>query len=193
MRGRVLDLRLDQSEFMVAVRRNFHVSLRLLGKVGLPSILSSLPVVVVLLWMITFQTHALPSTGVAVAVDILPSAEGIDFTPTGAFDQTGDDIRMVIGEDTFLVRFLYAGKVVYSGTPGDPPTRRVRHRVWWNALLGSEVGYIRPDASVEEIHFSFPRKFLVKGVPKWVATWEFPFFFSLLFVAVAIKLAFRIE
>jgi hypothetical protein len=100
---------------------------------------------------------------------------------------------MVIGQDSFPVRFLYAGKVVYSGTPGDPPTSRVHHRRWWNALLESEVGYISPDAPVEEIRFNFPRKLLVKGVPKWVATWEFPFFFSLLLVAVTIKVAFSIE
>jgi hypothetical protein len=128
-----------------------------------------------------------------VEVGILPTAQGVTLIPKEAFVREAKKIGLITREECLQVRFVHDGRLAYSGTPGCPPTNRVRKKLWWNTLIGNEVGYIDPGAELEEIRFHFPRKTFLDGMPMWMSTWELPFFLCLGVVALGIKIIFGIK
>jgi hypothetical protein len=193
LRHRMLDPDLARSEFMDLVRRNLAVSFRLLGKTAFPALLSAFPVIVVASWLSAYQSYALTPDNTPVEVEISPNTEGVTLAPSRAFVRDARKIKVIAVEESLPLRFIVDGKVAYHGTPLHPPSGRVQKKVWWNALVGSEVGYIDSDSALEEIRFRFPRKVFTDGLPKWMATWELPFFLCLAVFAVSIKFVFRID
>jgi hypothetical protein len=193
LRRRTLDPNLEKSEVLRLGWRNLAISFRLLAKTGVPSLLSALPVVVIVCWLSAYQGYGLNADNVPVELEILPTDQGVTFFPSEAFIRKSEYNGFIAGDKCVQVRLFCDGRLVYDGTPSCPPSGRVRKKVWWNLLVGSEVGYIDSRSTLEELQFRFPRKMFLHGVPIWMGTWELPFFLSLAAVALAIKMAFRVE
>lgn len=193
LRRRMLDPKLEKSELLGLAGRNITVSLHLLVKTGVPAFLSALPVVVVVCWLSAYQSHRVNPDNSPVEVEILPTAQGVTLSPNKVFVREAQNIGLITGEESFQVRFIHNGRLAYSGTPGRRPTNRVHKKLWWNALIGNEVGYIDSGSALEEIRFHFPRKIFLDGMPMWMSTWELPFFLCLGVVALGIKIVFGIK
>lgn len=193
LQRRMLGANINHSEVMKLARSNLVISFRLLGKVGLPSLLASLPVLLAILWLSAFDTYALPPDGETVRVDVIPGKPDLTFLPKAAFVDEAGTVQYVVGAVIGPVQVLNGDRMLYSGDPANPPVGTVRKEEWWNVLLGSVAGYIQEDASVDELHWNFPRKSFISGAPEWLSTWEFPFFLSLLVVALGMKIGLRIH
>ena len=193
LRQRTVDPDLQYSEFLRLGRRNLIISLHLLGKTGGPALLSILLIGVVVCWLSVYQNYTLNPDNTPIDVEILPTAKGVTLAPVESFIRTDRKIRLIAWDSCLMVRFIRGGEIAYGGSPGSPPSRNIRKKAWWNLLLASEVGYIDSHSSLEEIRFHFPRKVFIHGVPKWMATWELPFFLCLAIVTLSTKLVFRIN
>ena len=116
-------------------RRNLVVSLRLVGKVLIPSLASCLPVLLVALWLDFFQTYALPPVDTPVRVEFRPKVKEIVPEPEASFVETDEELWVRPEQTTHAVSFSFDGHVFYSGTPGNPPTANIAKRSWWNSLV----------------------------------------------------------
>ncbi|MFO1128810.1 MAG: hypothetical protein U1E66_10335 [Rhodospirillales bacterium] len=193
LRREMLDPDLDRDAYMRLVRQNLAQSFRLLGKSLVPSMLSSVPVLVIVLWLSVYYSYDRPPPGEAVPVDVVPAQADVLPASIPPLQRTADGTRLMVGDAPQPVRFVDAAGTVYQGTPDDPPTPVVQKRTWWNALLGNQAGYIRADAAADEIRFQFPFKHLLSGVPEWMATWELTYFLSLVVAALICKFGLKIE
>lgn len=193
LRATMLNPDLEESEFRRMMRQNLRISVRLLGKVFTPAVLSSLPSLIVILWLSTYQSYALPAPGSHVELEATPSTECLSAARKDILTRNDHGLSITVGERPGPIRFLKCGRLAYEGNPFDPPSTELRRWAWWNLLWASEAGYIRPDSGLEAIYFHFPRKAFLKGLPSYVTSWELPFFVTLLVASIAVKLAFRIE
>lgn len=193
LRTKMLDPQLEGDGYLRLARQNLLTSFRLLGKSIGPAMISSIPFFVVLLWLSVYQTYATPQAGSVVPVEILPITSAVQLAPLPSLQRTSDGIRLIVSSEPESLRFTDGGGIVYEGTPINPPTAVIHKRTWWNTLLGNQAGYVRADASVDEIRFRFGFKRFLSGVPGWMTTWELPYFTALIAAALAIKFALTIE
>ncbi|MEJ2717812.1 MAG: hypothetical protein P8182_11835 [Deltaproteobacteria bacterium] len=193
LRSAIMDPEVEESEFRRMMRQNLLVSGRLLGKVFAPAVLSSLPSLLIILWLSTYQSYALPAPGSSVGVEAVPSSECLVAAPGDILKRNDNGLSITVGEKPRSIRFVKCGHLAYQGNPFVPPTAEIGRWAWWNVLWASQAGYVRPDSGLESLFFHFPRKEFLKGLHPYLSSWEFPFFVTLLVVSVAVKFGFRIE
>jgi hypothetical protein len=194
LRRRMLDPDLEQSEFARLIRKNLKTSFKLLGKTLLPAMLSAIPVLLIATWMDAFYGYALPPDGEAVRVHVEPRDVPLAIEPADRVARTaGNDfiVTPLMAGETLTV--TASGAVAYVGNPFVPPASVVAKRQWWNALLASETGYVKPGASIDRIFIDLPRRHLIDSLPDWLAGWEAPYFLAILVVALALKFGLKIE
>ena len=194
LRRRMLDADLEQSEFARLIRRNLKMSFSLLGKTLLPGMYSTVPVLLIAAWLNTFYAYAMPPAGGPVSLRLEPPLDVVAIEPASRVagrDGTGWTITSSPANEALTI--VAAGVTAYTGSPFSPPVPEIAKRQWWNALLASEAGYLNPEARVDRIVIAVPRRHLIGGLPGWLAGWEGPYFLAILVVAVALKLALKIE
>jgi hypothetical protein len=193
-RQQMLDPTLEEAEFKRLVTENLRASLHLLAKVLVPSLVASIPVAAAMFWLSIFFSYQLPEPGENVAVSVIPADAEVSAVPAEALVVKDGHTGYVVGfAPKPLQIYDERGIVVYRGNPEDPPSGSVQKRKWWNWLVGSAIGYLDDDAGLEEVRWDFPRRTLMDSGPSWMTTWEFPFFFSLIVVALTIKFVFKIH
>ena len=186
----------DFAETMRLSRRNLAASLKLLGVVIGPALLSSLPLLVVIGWLAAHYGHVVPAAGTPVPLAFEPATAdgGVAVEPAAALVREAEGTRLVWPAPGEPPRFVDGeGRLVYAGPPADLPATTVHKKLWWNWLLGNEAGYLRPDAGLEAITFDLAPRVLVPGVPAWLGGWEAVYFLSVLVASLLIKFRFRIE
>jgi len=194
LRKKILDLDTDDSEVKKNIRENLSVSIKLLYKVLFPALLSTLPIIIVFLWMDVYYSFKMPEDGNTINIMVASDAENIGCFPEGSFEISGSSIKLRIQDNQRPIKMMYKGKMLYEGKPWQPPTRSIRHKKYWNALLKSEVGYLNKDISdIEYLGFGFQRNFIFKDNQGWYSRWELLFFIILAIASLIIKLAFKIE
>jgi hypothetical protein len=193
LRATIMDPEVEESEFRRMLRQNLLVSAQLLGKVFTPALLSSVPSLLVILWISTYQSFALPAPGSPVGVEVVPSSECLVAAPKDILTRNDDGLSITVSEEPRSIRLVKCGQLAYEGNPFVPPSPEIRRWAWWNVLWASEAGYVRSESGLEGIFFHFPRKEFLRGLHPYLISWEFPFFVTLLVASVALKFAFRIE
>lgn len=173
---------------------NLRVSFRLLGMVFIPSLLSSLPVLVVMVWVSTQFAFTPLSEGQSVSLKLDRNLPGIGVTVDGhtiAAVEPGTFLTRMSNDSE--LRITLAGGLLFTGRVNDPPVAVVHKRKWWNFLVGNPAGYLEADGPLEEIRIQRERRRLAGGVPLWMGTWEFFYFATLMVVAFGLKRALRVE
>jgi hypothetical protein len=193
LRRRMLDPELEQPEVGRLVRENLKASFKLLGRTLLPGMLSALPVLLIAVWMDAFYGYAAPAGGEPVRLRTEPQGVAVAVEPADLLARGGADPAILPPAAGDRLTIVAAGVTAYVGNPFSPPVPAITKRRWWNTLLASEVGYLDPQAGIDEIAFDLPRRRLVGGLPDWIAGWEMPYFLSILVVALGLKLGLKIE
>lgn len=191
-RRRMMAKDIEYSEFTALARRNLVMSLSLLGKTLLPTVVASTAVLVVLCWVAAYHTYDWGGDTAAVNFDVRPAVDDLTLSPPAAFRREGGNIVLVRTRQPGQIELAREGRIAYRGSIASPPTRHVQKREWWNIFLGNVAGYIEPQSKLERIEADFPRKIIVSGVPSWMGTWEAPFFLAVAVFALGIKFIFRI-
>jgi len=154
-------------------------AVRRLALVAPAAIAASLPVVCLLVWVDAHYGRRFPNAGEAAEPQVVPTHfEAAWFAneeaPGGYFIVTRGD-----GDPVVKMAIPVAVNAVTKWR-------------WWNALVGSPVGYLPAAAPVEVVHLDFPHKEVISLGPQWLRTWEVPFFTALVAGALALKWARRI-
>lgn len=187
-------LRAAQDDFALTMRlsrANLAASMRLLGKVTLPAVLSSLPPVFLLIWVAETFAVAPPRPGAEVPVTLVPATAEITPRPAPAWSPARD--RVTWPAEGELGVADAQGPVWSAPADARRPPVAVHQPVWWNWLYGNTAGYLRPGSAIEEIRFAQqPRDVLGFG-PGWLRGWEVVFFASLVIASLSLKRFARID
>ena len=158
---------------------------RQLGLVTWPAIVSSLPVLALLVWMSTTYGHGFPDPGATVDIRTVPNGlEARLETPTSAAEPSGQHREIVVIDGS--------GEVLHR-LPWPAPVATIHKREWWNALLGNPAGYLPEGGPLERIDLDIPAKEYLPIGPAWLKAWYVLFFGVLLAASLAIKVSARIE
>jgi hypothetical protein len=176
-------------------RANLGHALALLGRVTGPAILSSLPVGIVVVWLASYWTYAVPTPGTPVPIGLAPSGDGIEFTPSNllaASDATGS--RLIWPEPKSTLRVESGGQILWEGEADQlATTASVGQWRWWNAILGNPAGYLSPDGPLTLWSLDLPRREYLSFGMDWMRGWEFVYFVTVGIVSLGLKLVMRIQ
>jgi hypothetical protein len=179
----------DFAATMRLTRANLKASLKLLGMVTGPAVLSSLPLLFLLVWVAETYAYAPPAAGAPVPVAFVPTGAGLSVSPAGALN--GSTVTWPAA-GALEVRDAQ-GPVWAAPATGPRPPTVVHKRSWWSWLYGNPAGYLRPDTGLEEIRFAqAPRELLGLG-PGWLRGWEAVFFTSLVAASLTTKRLAKID
>jgi hypothetical protein len=199
--GRLKALKRESAELRAAVRqtedageaarlaiRNLKLSLRLLGVVVGPALLSGIPVLFVIAWVSATYAFAMPEPGQAVPFAVEPPGTTMSVTPA----VEGEAQSVAWPEPPGRIT-LEDGNGTSFATPAEALSVGVVHkRRWWSWLLGNPAGYLPDAAAADSVSFALPRREALPLGPSWMRGWEFSYLVSLLVVSLAIKFGFRI-
>ena len=177
----------DAGEAARLAMENLKLSFRVLGKVTLPAMVSGIPVIFVLAWLAATYDTAAPAAGTPVPVTSVPADAAIQVMPPAtepssiAWPEPGGEYQ--VADST--------GTIFAAPATASPPSI-VHKRVWWNALLGNEAGYLPDTAAVDAIYLAVPSRELWTVGPSWMHGWLFVYLVSLIVVSLFVKFAFKI-
>lgn len=183
----------DFQETMAITRKNLSLSLKLLGTVIGPSLLSALPVIFIVIWLGVYHTYQSPQPGAQLLITPEPAPEGMVVKLGGAHALRDGDVFKATYVQDGTIEVEVDGAQVYSGKPWSPAVNSIGKRSAWSTLLENEGGYLTSDSIIQSLHIELPFKELVSVGPTWVRTWMFTYFLTLSIVALAIKFIFKVH
>ncbi len=145
----------------------------------LPStLIASLPLLCIVVWLDSAYGYSFPPQGQAVQVE--PPAPY-----TGKWVDTGAGLPHA--------QVLNSGGQVVADTPVHAAIPVLHKWQWWNALLGNPAGYLSKDAPVDEVRIALPAQTIFNIGPSWLRGWEPSFFLAVLLIALTLKWVRQIE
>lgn len=173
----------ELTEAWPLIGRSLRTALRRLGLVLPATLLASLPLFALILWLSTGYGYRAPLPGEAVPVLVTPSQFNGELVTRSSPAAPTEDRRVRVTDPT-------GGVVAEIPLPAPVPT--VEKQRWWHLLIGNPAGYLPSEGAVERIDLRLaPQEFLPIG-PGWLRGWEVPFFTVLLLGSIAIKKVARI-
>lgn len=160
---------------MPLLRASIGASLRHVRLVLPATILASLPVLTLLIWLPESYGHQLPSAGQSPTVKVAPA---------------GLDARWQ--DDPPQITVLDRGQPV-AQVPVTTPVTRVEKQRWWNALVGNPLGYLPADGPVQRLKIALPPQQYVGFGPDWARGWTAVFMSALLVASLATQRLARVE
>ncbi len=183
----MLDTDLEDSEYKKVILGNLALSFNLLGRTLGPALVSALPIVIILFWIGFTHSYTVPQGTHTTAALWLSDTED----DSESEKKPAEELIIPITSEDLSISYL--GSEIYSGNPWNPPTPEIHHKVWWNILVSSPVGYIVPESDIAEIQIDLERKYWNQVLPGWMSSWEFVHYFFLIAISLFIKFYFRIE
>lgn len=135
------------------------------------AVLSSLPALLMLIWLSNAYSYRFPD-----APD-----------PVGArVDRPGFDARLIADSNAGAsaarrLEVLDGQGAVRVAVPLARPTPVVEKRQWWNALIGNPGGYLPLASPVERVQLDLPQADILTVGPSWLRSWM-PLFFTVLVI-----------
>jgi hypothetical protein len=144
------------------------------------AILSSLPVLALIVWLDTVYSRSLPSAGQPVAA----TTSSADFEAHWTSASSNEVPHIVVTDR--------AGQTV-ADVAVRAPVDRIEKRRWWNFLFGNPLGYLPEEAAFDHVDLALPRQELIDIGPRWLRGWEPIFFAALLLCAIPFSLFRRVQ
>jgi hypothetical protein len=156
---------------------------RQVGRVGLPAVAASLPLLFLLNWVSTTYGYDFPPAGEALLVRTEPDGFKARWVaPDLTAEQAGYPLIVVSDQND--------RKVIEA--PVAAPIPVIHKRQWWNVFFGNPLGYLPQEGPVDRIQAPLPRQQHLPFGPGWLRGWEFVFFASLVLVSVGLKTTLKI-
>jgi hypothetical protein len=168
------------------IRAVLGTACRQLALIAWPAILSSLPVLALLVWLSNAYGHAFPADHADVTIRTVPQGLEAHLEAASApmASSAPSQHQIVVTDRT--------GQIV-DRVPWQAPVPTIHKRAWWNLLLGNPAGYLPDNSPLERLDLELaPQHYLPVG-PDWLKPWYVPFFGVLLLASLAIKVFARIE
>lgn len=137
------------------------------------TLLASLPVLTMVVWMDSAYGHRFPAVGQAVTVVAPEPYQGKWVDPGNGATPHAEVLDK-------------AGNVVIDA-PLEAAIPVVSKWRWWNLLLGNPAGYLKAGAPVDQVTIDLPDQELFASGPSWLRGWEPAFFLAVLLFAMTLK------
>ncbi len=168
------------------MRNMLAVALRQVGRITLPAVVASVPLISLLTWLSTHYGYAYPPPGEAPRIEVVPPALQAEWVGKPRPEQpAAPSAPHIVVTD--------ADKKMLTTVALNAPVPTLHKQQWWNLFLGNPAGYLPDDTPVQRINVDLPEKEFLHFGPNWIRGWEFSFFVSLLIVSIAMKVLIRIE
>jgi hypothetical protein len=153
------------------ISRTLGTAMRSLWLVLPAAVLSSLPALVMLVWLSNAYGYRFPDAPDPVDARV---------------DRPGFDARLVADSNAGAtaakrLEVLDGQGTVRVTVPLARPTPIVEKRHWWNVLIGNPGGYLPPASPVERVQLDLPQTDILTIGPTWLRSWM-PLFFTVLVI-----------
>ena len=174
------------SEAWPLIRTVLGTAFRQLALITGPAILSSLPVLALLVWLSNAYGHAFPTNHADVTIRTVPQELEAHLEATSpAVATSAPSPHQIVVRDR-------AGQIV-DRVSWNAPVPTLHKREWWNLLLGNPAGYLPDHSPLQRLDLELPLQHYLPVGPDWLRPWYVPFFGVLLLASLAIKVVARIE
>lgn len=163
------------------IRAQFTTAFKHIGLLLPGTILASLPVLCLLIWMETAYGHTYPPPGGNPAITATPASATAQWV---AADDEGDPPTLRVQD---------ANGQVVARIEMDAPVPVIHKRQWWNWLIGNPIGYLPDPAPVQRVHIDLPSPHYLPFGPGWVRSWATLFLAVLMITSVLIHRFSRIK
>jgi predicted AlkP superfamily phosphohydrolase/phosphomutase len=187
------------SEAWPLLRRNFSLAGRRLWFTFVPSVIASLPVIFILVWVSNTFDARLPESGEPIEVEAF-AGDGQQLPPLRWRGADGGVVEGSSGAWTVpwpepgrAIELIDSDGTVLLTLPTPEPGTIVHQREWWNALIGNPAGYLPSPGAVDHVSLGLPQAEFLPFGPDWLRGW-IPFFFGVLIVfSLLLKFLWRLR
>lgn len=168
------------AEGSLLVRRMLRLALQRVWMVFPATLIASLPLLLLILWLAITFGSSYPAPGTSVAVEAPGALTGRWIEADAGNRRPGVQVSAPSGEVVARVNL-------------DAPIPIIAKRRWWNIIIGNPAGYLPDDAPFDAVAIGLPRQEYLKSGPAWLRGWEAIFLPSLVLSALGYKFLRRIE
>jgi hypothetical protein len=189
------------AELRLLIKRTLLLALKHLMLVFIPALISSLPLIWILVWSSSQFGYQFPKPGETISFNAQPTSAGAKLK------------WLTESAGTEYVSPKYNGAVWSVNWPGTghslslsdergnqlmtipPPLAipQIHKQMWWNSLLGNPLGYLPRHSTVDLVEIDLPSRQYLPGGPAWFNGWLTLFFIVATCSALLIKWLFRIH
>lgn len=183
------------SELMELTRKSLGLSLRHLGLVFGPALISAIPMICIMAWASNQYGYSFPAAGDAVSVTTIPEDAVKELKWRGAAAPALQDNAWTVawpGEQASIEAVTQGGNELLA-LPLPAPVPTVHKKVWWNSLLGNPAGYLADDSEVEVVFLELPAQNHLPFGPGWLGHWLTVFLVVSVTGALVTKSVFKIH
>jgi hypothetical protein len=166
-------------EAWMHIRTMLSLAIRRVAMVLPATVLASLPLLAVVIWLDSSYGRAFPSTGESVTIT---APEGF----RAHWIETLDSIP------PRRAQIVDASGEAIADVPITIPISVIHKRRWWNALADNPAGYLADEVPVDRIDIALPRQTFLTVGPDWLRGWEATFFAALVLFALVYRSVRRI-
>ena len=178
------------------VKRTLGLSIKHLGFVFTPALVSSLPIICILAWASNQFSYQFPAAGEAVSVSAQPESvtSTLKWQPnagTARYEDSAWQVEWPAADQRVSLSDEQGNLLLALPLPAAIP--QVHKQVWWNSLLGNPAGYLPPESPVDAVNISIPEQRYIPFGPAWVGNWLTLFFIAAMFSGLVTKWLFKIH
>lgn len=183
-------------ELWQLIKKTLSLSLKHLGFVFVPALVSSLPIICILAWASNQFSYNFPAPGEHISLSAQPAsaASTLAWSPgsttprykdsTWQFEWPAQAQSLAISDG--------GGKLLLT-IPPPAAIPQIHKQLWWNSLLGNPAGYLPPQSTVESVVITLPEQRYLPFGPAWMGNWLTLFFAAAMFSGLLAKWLFKIH
>jgi hypothetical protein len=189
------------AELQQLVKRTLSLAFKHLMLVFVPALVSSLPLICILVWASSQFGYQFPMPGETIRLSVQPTSAapklnwlldlaGPDYLSP---DYTGSVWTVAWpAEDHSLTISDEEGNQLIS-IPPPIAIPQIHKRLWWNSLVGNPLGYLPQTGPVESVALDLSERHYLPIGPGWLRGWLTLFFIGATLSALITKWLFRIH
>lgn len=180
------------AQLMPLIRHTLALGFRQLGLALGPTLLATVPVLFIIIWVSGEFGYTAPAAGNEVFLSAEPPTDNIHWSAPS---------ETRISEDGWLINWPAKGQSLTMSDdrqallvlPLAHNIPIIHKKRWWNFLMANPLGYLPKDGSTDVIHINLPEAVMIESGPGWMRGWIFSFFMSFLLSSVGFKLLLRVD
>lgn len=163
------------------IKDQLATSLRRVALVLPATLIASLPLLCLLVWLETAYGYAYPPPDQAPVIITQPESLPTRWVEPGE-PGTPPHVQVLSPEGEVIVDIAL-----------DEPVTTVHERQWWNLLIGNPAGYLPPSAPVNSVGIALPSKAYLPFGPAWARSWVTVFLLVLVIASLFIHRYWDVE
>ena len=195
VRKKMFDPALNNKEdYNILAKQNLSLSLKLLGKIFLPAILSIIPVLIIAMWYDMHHSYTIPFNQDNILVTTEPEETNLVIIPNEiALEDSSGNIFITPLNNSDSVTVYIDKDIIYAGKLFSAPIPFITKKKWWGFILSDENGYITKESSIQLLYIHYPKKIIFEKFPEIINGWEFLFFVGIFFSAIILRIIFKVQ